>query len=169
MSVPRALKRLGTLHGLLGIVLLVAGIALGAAGQAVIAQSAGGVITGCIDLRNQRVLRIPRGSTCPTDQKQITWNQTGPQGPEGPQGPAGATTTTVVTAEQVAPPSTGGGKFVAASVACPNGTTVTGGGFSFSDKIFSSHPQGNGWSASGGNYDTRNSATLTVYAVCASP
>jgi hypothetical protein len=58
---------------------------------AAIPDSNTGVITGC---HNQltgvlRVIDAQAGAKCLLGEKQLTWNQTGPQGPQGVQGPAG--------------------------------------------------------------------------------
>lgn len=49
---------------------------------------AGGVITGCYNAANGqlRVIDAEGGATCRPNERQLTWNQTGPQGEPGPQG-----------------------------------------------------------------------------------
>lgn len=86
----------------------------------------------------------------------------GPQGPPGPTGPAHAG---VVTNAVTINPNAATG----ASVTCPSGSVVTGGGFSVPPSgyvVYADQPFGNGWFVA---VQTRGvQDTLTVYAVCAS-
>lgn len=50
---------------------------------------ADGVIHGCYNVLTG-TSRIVDGDSCNLLEKQITWQQKGPQGPQGPQGPAGS-------------------------------------------------------------------------------
>jgi hypothetical protein len=52
---------------------------------------AGGVFTGCYTpkIGVLRVIDVQTGQKCLTSERQITWNQTGPQGVAGAQGPIG--------------------------------------------------------------------------------
>src|SRR5262249_26642071 len=50
---------------------------------------AAGVYTGCILPSGQLRIIDTETSSCDDNQKQITWNHTGPVGPQGPQGPMG--------------------------------------------------------------------------------
>lgn len=87
-----------------GSALLVAGIALGVANDALASiPDSGGTIHGCYQSpppahgANLQVIDTGNGGSCGGGMVSLTWNQTGPQGPagatgpQGPQGAAGAT------------------------------------------------------------------------------
>ena len=97
-STPR---RVGVFGVPVWIPLLVVMFALGATGQAVVAQT-GGVIKVCV--AKGRTLKTPKAGKCPKGTRTISWNvqssaggpgapgepgETGPQGEVGPQGPEG--------------------------------------------------------------------------------
>ena len=97
---------------------------------------------------------------------------TGPQGEPGPQGPQGETGDPGSIGEVRAITNqaswSGGNQARSISVACPDGSVVTGGGFNLDSgnnswDVTSSRPSGNGWmvEATGAN-DT----TVTIYAIC---
>jgi hypothetical protein len=85
--------------------------------------SSSGVIHGCYGPAG--FLRVTSGTTCPSGQKTLSWNQTGPAGPPGPAGP-GLSTTIVEGSDSTA----GVGSFETASVACPAAyPNAIGGGY----------------------------------------
>lgn len=100
----------------------------------------------------------------------------GPSGPAGEPGPAGAAgvaggfnpakvsyVTSAVTALGSAAVGT-------ASVECPAGTRVIGGGAATSgDKLWASSMTGNGWYAGAIGYGFGIGGNLTAYAICAAP
>lgn len=89
---------------------------------------------------------------------------TGPQGPQGPQGPAGTSSLTTQVVTQSVSGSTVANR--SASVTCPTGYQVTGGGFTASyggtQEVVDNRPSGNGWYVS-----VLQTGNITVYADCA--
>jgi hypothetical protein len=82
-------RHIAALLGAVAIAVLSGGAGLAAAS---IPNSGTGVITGCYQMAygSLRVIDAQAGATCNPSEKQLNWNQTGPQGPAGPTGPAGA-------------------------------------------------------------------------------
>jgi hypothetical protein len=94
----------------------------------------------------------------------------GPAGPAGPAGAAAGTNATVVTSTCSAAPCQ------QASIACPAGTHLTGGGgLAIGNQLlFESRPAPQagtptGWEVAGGAADPPAQGTVTAYAICASP
>jgi hypothetical protein len=130
-------------------------VTLGAAGVAVASiPSTNGVIHGCRSTLTGavRVIDTDAGQKCQTfGEKQLDWNQQGPQGvpgpagPVGPAGPTGATgsagpagppgSTTPTVKEVLASGSVNGGSDGRAVAHCPAGSVVTGGGYSIGPGI----------------------------------
>jgi len=83
------LSRLRQRGYLAGTVIFLPMLAAGTALAAI--PGANGVITGCYTTSNGqlRVIDAERGEACRTNERQLTWSQTGPQGEPGPQGPQG--------------------------------------------------------------------------------
>lgn len=83
----RSLARGRSLGAFLGfcLALLVGAVALAAI------PDAGGMLTGCYDKENGklRLIDAQASKNCRKDERQITWNQTGPQGLPGVAGPKG--------------------------------------------------------------------------------
>lgn len=177
-----------------------------AAGIASAAIPDAGVISGCYYKSGGTLHVIDAATrSCKASETAIAWNQAGPVGPMGATGPAGATGAAGATGPIGAPGPVGpagatgptgatgpagasgvtGYKIVSAdgasgaetaSVYCPLGKRVLGGGASSSNSewyVYTSQPigLGSGWSASIGlNADGRpftTSPTLSVYAICA--
>jgi hypothetical protein len=98
---------------------------------------AGGTIHACLNNQGQVRIIDTAQQQCKANETAISWSQTGPQGPQGPtgpQGPQGATGAQgpqgslgdVQVVHATAAPDSGG--FATATVNCPAGTTLTGGG-----------------------------------------
>jgi len=95
---------------------------------------------------------------------------TGPQGPQGAKGDAGGTNVSVVAAVCGPEPCQ------TATVACPAGTHVTGGGGLAvgNQLLFESRPAAQngtptGWEVAGGAATPPATGSVTAYAICASP
>jgi hypothetical protein len=82
-------RHIAALVGAVAIAVVSGGAGLASAS---IPDSGTGVITGCYQMvyGSLRVIDAQAGTTCNPSEKQLTWNQTGPQGRAGPAGPAGA-------------------------------------------------------------------------------
>jgi hypothetical protein len=82
-------RHIAALLGGVAIAVVAGGAGLASAS---IPDSRTGVITGCYQMvyGGLRVIDAQAGATCNPSEKQLTWNQTGPQGPAGPAGPVGA-------------------------------------------------------------------------------
>jgi len=100
---------------------------------------------------------------------------TGPAGPTGPQGPVGPSRTfSTQKIEQDVPVNAN--NITNGSAACPNGTTMTGGGehfrgaLSMTDPItiLFSEPYGNGWYVSIKNTGSDGSRIAEIFVICAS-
>ena len=92
----------------------------------------------------------------------------GPIGPVGPQGPSGAAaglqTFQVASDVTVVRPFDG---VRSVTVSCPEGSVVTGGGFTtFSAFIEVSRMSGNGWTVHGFTAQVLGTPTFTAFAVC---
>ena len=131
--------------------------------------SSSGTISACRD--NKGVLRVidaEAGQTCANNQQLLTWNQQGPAGPPGPAGISGYETV-------IASADTNGDNEATATVQCPPGKVILGGGANIHDAdsdgvafLVDSMPFGNGWRAEAArNWDTQQSFTVTVRAICA--
>jgi hypothetical protein len=69
----------------------VAVLAAGGVSYAMI-PSSGGVFTACVNKAGKmRLIDPDAGATCRGNERQVTWNQTGPSGPAGAMGATGAT------------------------------------------------------------------------------
>ncbi|HLZ69595.1 MAG TPA: hypothetical protein VKV26_06740 [Dehalococcoidia bacterium] len=146
-----------------GIAGLLIGV-LGAGSLALVrAQTAGGVIHGCVGGGGVLSVAADAGQ-CPGGSNELDWNQ---QGPAGPQGPSGVSGYQVVTASSTAVGS--GNAIVTAS--CPAGERVLGGGGASSNgnaQLFASFPtsDASGWTAQW-HADVHVTTQLTAYAICA--
>jgi hypothetical protein len=118
----------------------------------------GNTITGCYSSGGALKVRTPSEPTCPKGYQPISWGVTGPQGPAGPQGPQGpqgaqgpqgpAGTIASLQVRRVASGDVSIGVYgeADASVMCPAGSLVTGGGGDPLDAtLVWSIPEGNGW------------------------
>jgi hypothetical protein len=132
-------------------ILAVVGVAFGLFGMGFgVAEAtssiAPGTIHGCVagPARSlERVYTNPnKGTTCPSGEFQVIWNQKGPAGPQGPAGPSTAgpagLDVIVVTGQ-----NQNGGQIM---VPCPaDHPYLIGGGGSAASNLVSSAPAGNEW------------------------
>lgn len=169
-------KALRTVRGaLFGAVLVVLAIGVGVATGAI--PSANGVIHACHKTaageQTLRVIDTEGGVHCKATETALAWNHHGPkgdtgatgaQGPQGPQGPAGTSSLSTQVVTQSVSGSTVANR--SASVTCPTGYQVTGGGFTASyggtQVVVDNRPSGNGWYVS-----VLQTGNITVYADCA--
>jgi Collagen triple helix repeat (20 copies) len=151
-----------------------------------------GVIHACykIDNGQLRVVDTDGGGSCGPSESALAWNQTGPPGAPGPQGPKGdqgpqgaqgipgpqgdpgADGQPGISGYTVVHNSTGGADWnLFATVFCPAGTKVLGGGASTDPDgdVTQSIPltQPPGWYAFAHNTDPDPGWSLSVTAICA--
>ena len=130
MSLRTPGKMVAAVGAMLGVIAVCGGVAV-ASGVTLPFTGDGNTISGCFSPADGslRVL-VPKSPTCAKNQTAISWNQTGPAGTDGQDGADGqpglsglvrvASSETTMRAED----RTGG-----ATVFCPIGTKVLGGGY----------------------------------------
>jgi hypothetical protein len=114
-------------------------VAVGATVAVAAIPSADGTITACMKSDGTiRLIDTDAGVSCKSNERAVTWNQTGPPGPAGPagppgeQGPAGPQGPPGVSAYEIVSTSRtfdAGDVAAVTQVTCPDGKRVLGGGF----------------------------------------
>lgn len=166
------------LAGFVAGALLLAGIGIANASI----PDTNGVIHACIQPSNGNLTKIidtDQGQSCSGGEQALNWNQTGPQGPAGatgatgPQGPAGTVGPLTYVSHTF---GVQGGSTTQAQAVCPEGTVVTGGGFSGQNDylVARSSPILNGGTATNTGWEVilhdlsgTDNNTAGVYAICA--
>ncbi len=160
---------------------LVAGTVLSSALAWAAVPGSDGVITGCRDNRTGtlRVIDAENGEQCRPKESLLTWNQNGPQGPAGPTGEPGLSGYEVVVTSVEC---TNCPREVLATVTCPSGKKVLGGGgtsragagSSFAiraswptDKAASDPMPPESWNVIWTSSVSGNALLVQVYAICA--
>jgi hypothetical protein len=176
------MKRSAIVAAAIGSAGLVLGLSVGIGAASIPDNS--GVIHGCYKPQSSGSVTplgvidtsLPNGH-CPSSQKPLTWNQTGPQGPPGAAGSAGPSTAGASGLDVTIVIGTGNGQ---ASASCPTDHpyVVGGGAETNSTPLSTNGPQlssglggaestsGNGWFAQEANFPS-NDTPIQVWAICA--